>query len=75
MSGAEALAAKVIAVRHATAAVQAGVRLLGNPGLAQDSPLERHFRDIQSAGVHASQEDTALPGIGAEVPAASGASS
>ncbi|WNI14829.1 acyl-CoA dehydrogenase family protein [Actinacidiphila sp. ITFR-21] len=70
VSGAEALAAKVVAVRHVTAAVHTGLRLLGNPGLSQDNPLERHFRDIQSAGVHAPQEDTALLDIGAAVLAA-----
>lgn len=63
--GPEALAAKVVAVRQLQAAVQTGVRLLGNPGLAQADALERHFRDIQSAGVHAPQEDTALLAIGA----------
>lgn len=68
--GAEALAAKVVAVRHVTTAVQTGLRLLGNPGLAQANPLERHFRDIQSAGVHAPQEDTSLLTIGAAVLAA-----
>ncbi|MBM9509593.1 acyl-CoA dehydrogenase family protein [Actinacidiphila acididurans] len=68
--GTEALAAKVVAVRHATTAVQTGLRLLGNPGLSQDNPLERHFRDIQSAGVHAPQEDTALLAIGQAVLAA-----
>ncbi len=62
-----ALAAKVIATRNAVAAVHLALRTLGNPGLSQDAPLERHFRDIQSAGVHAPQEDTALLGIGAAV--------
>jgi alkylation response protein AidB-like acyl-CoA dehydrogenase len=69
--GPEALAAKVVVVRHVTAAVESGLRLLGNPGLSQDNPLERHFRDIQSAGVHAPQEDTALHAIGSAVLAAS----
>lgn len=70
VAGADALAAKVVVVRQINTAVQAGLRLLGNPGLAQDNPLERHFRDIQSAGVHAPQEDTALLNIGAAVLAA-----
>ena len=39
-------------------AVELAVRLLGNPGLARDNPLERHFRDIQCAPVHAPQADT-----------------
>jgi alkylation response protein AidB-like acyl-CoA dehydrogenase len=61
---AEALAARVIANRHAVAAVTLAMRLLGNPGLNRDHPLERHFRDVQSALVHAPQEDVALSAIG-----------
>ncbi|MFJ4689042.1 acyl-CoA dehydrogenase family protein [Streptomyces sp. NPDC088789] len=63
--GLDALASKVVVVRHVTTAVETGLRLLGNPGLARENPLERHFRDIQSAGVHAPGEDAALPLIGA----------
>ncbi|MFC6063927.1 acyl-CoA dehydrogenase family protein [Streptomyces ochraceiscleroticus] len=59
-----ALGARVLADRHATEAVQLAVRLLGNPGLTRDNPLERHFRDIQCAPVHAPQADTALLTIG-----------
>jgi alkylation response protein AidB-like acyl-CoA dehydrogenase len=59
-----ALGARVLADRQVLAAVQTALRLLGNPGLSQDNPLERHFRDIQSAAVHAPQEDTALITIG-----------
>ena len=65
VAGSDALAAKVMVVRQLNAAVQAGVRLLGNSGLAQANPLERHFRDIQSVGVHAPQEDAAVQVIGA----------
>ncbi|MEW1720586.1 acyl-CoA dehydrogenase family protein [Streptomyces sp. NPDC093109] len=61
----QALGTKVLATRHATTAVQTALRLLGNPGLTRDNPLERHFRDIQCAPVHAPQEDTALLAIGA----------
>ncbi|MEU1802767.1 acyl-CoA dehydrogenase family protein [Streptomyces sp. NPDC019937] len=60
-----ALGARVLAGRHATEAVALGLRLLGNPGLSRDNPLERHFRDVQCAPVHAPQEDTALLAIGA----------
>jgi alkylation response protein AidB-like acyl-CoA dehydrogenase len=70
VSGTGALAAKVVVARHATAAVQTAVRLLGNPALARGNPLERHFRDVQSAGVHAPQEDTCLLTIGSAVLAA-----
>ena len=68
--GTVGLGAKVLAVRQATAAVGTAVRLLGNPGLSADLGLERHFRDVQSAGVHAPQEDTALTVIGASALAA-----
>ncbi|MFJ2197913.1 acyl-CoA dehydrogenase family protein [Streptomyces violaceusniger] len=60
-----ALDARVLADRHATEAVTLAVRLLGNPGLSHDNPLERHFRDVQCAPVHAPQEDTALLAVGA----------
>jgi alkylation response protein AidB-like acyl-CoA dehydrogenase len=62
--GTAALGARVLASRHAVAAVTLAVRLLGNPGLSRADPLERHFRDVQSALVHAPQEDTALLVIG-----------
>ncbi|MFC4472693.1 acyl-CoA dehydrogenase family protein [Streptomyces xiangluensis] len=60
----QALGARVLADRHATEAVGLAVRLLGNPGLSRDNPLERHFRDVQCAPVHAPQEDIALLAIG-----------
>jgi alkylation response protein AidB-like acyl-CoA dehydrogenase len=63
----DALAAKVLAVRQTVAAVGLAVKLLGNPGLSRLNPLERHFRDVQSAGVHAPQEDTSLLVIGSAV--------
>jgi alkylation response protein AidB-like acyl-CoA dehydrogenase len=60
----DAAAARLIANRHAVAAVTLATRLLGNPGLSRDNPMERHFRDVQSAQVHAPQEDLALQTIG-----------
>jgi hypothetical protein len=48
--------------------VEPAVRLLGNPGPARGNPLERHFRDIQCAAVHAPQEDLSLPAIGTKAP-------
>ncbi|MGX6601499.1 acyl-CoA dehydrogenase family protein [Micromonosporaceae bacterium Da 78-11] len=70
VTGTEALGARVLAARHAVAAVTLATRLLGNPGLSRDNPLERHFRDVQSALVHAPQEDVALTAIGAAALAA-----
>ncbi|MFJ4628472.1 acyl-CoA dehydrogenase family protein [Streptomyces sp. NPDC088847] len=60
----QALGARVLADRHGVRAVELAVRLLGNPGLARGNPLERHFRDIQCAPVHAPQEDISLLAIG-----------
>lgn len=60
----QALGARVLADRHGVRAVELAVRLLGNPGLSRGNPLERHFRDIQCAPVHAPQEDISLLAIG-----------
>ena len=62
----QALGARVLADRHGVRAVELAVRLLGNPGLARGNPLERHWRDIQCAPVHAPQEDVSLLAIGAK---------
>ncbi|MFI9169932.1 acyl-CoA dehydrogenase family protein [Streptomyces lincolnensis] len=60
----QALGARVLADRHGVRAVELAVRLLGNPGLDRGNPLERHFRDIQCAPVHAPQEDISLLAVG-----------
>ncbi|MFJ8332497.1 acyl-CoA dehydrogenase family protein [Streptomyces sp. NPDC094437] len=60
----QALGARVLADRHGLRAVELAVRLLGNPGLARGNPLERHFRDIQCAPVHAPQADVSLLTVG-----------
>ncbi|MFH8902131.1 acyl-CoA dehydrogenase family protein [Streptomyces coeruleorubidus] len=62
-----ALGARVLADRHSVEAVGLAMRLLGNPGLSRDNPLERHFRDVQCAPVHAPQEDVALLAVGSRV--------
>lgn len=62
-----ALSARVLALRHAQSAVTLATRLLGNPGLSRRSPLERHFRDIQFAAIHAPQDDVVLRQIGTRV--------
>ncbi|MDX2545789.1 acyl-CoA dehydrogenase family protein [Streptomyces sp. WI04-05B] len=66
----QALGARVLADRHGVRAVGLAVRLLGNPGLARGNPLERHFRDIQCAPVHAPQEDISVLAIGTKALAA-----
>jgi alkylation response protein AidB-like acyl-CoA dehydrogenase len=59
-----AQAARILAVRQANAAVALATRLLGNPGLSRRVGLERHFRDIQFAAVHAPQDDIVLRALG-----------
>ena len=39
-------------------AVSKALEVSGNPGLAQDNPLERHYRDALCARVHSPQGDT-----------------
>lgn len=56
--------ARLIVGRQLQEAVGLAVRTLGNPGLAAELGLERHFRDIQSVLVHAPQEDTSLTLLG-----------
>lgn len=56
--------ARLIVGRQLQEAVSLAVRTLGNPGLAAELGLERHFRDIQAVLVHAPQEDTALTMLG-----------
>lgn len=56
--------ARLLAGRQIREAVQLAVRGIGNPGLNADLGLERHFRDIQSVLVHASQEDTSVAILG-----------
>lgn len=58
------LRVRVLAGRQLQQAVQIAVQHLGNPGLSGNWELERHFRNIQSARVHAPQEDTVLALLG-----------
>ncbi|MES2435972.1 MAG: acyl-CoA dehydrogenase family protein [Pseudomonadota bacterium] len=56
--------ARLIVGRQLQEAVGLAVSTLGNPGLAAEFGLERHFRDIQAVLVHAPQEDTSLTLLG-----------
>jgi alkylation response protein AidB-like acyl-CoA dehydrogenase len=47
-------------------AVSKALEIAGNPGLAQDNSLERHYRDVLCARVHTPQADTILIGGGRE---------
>mgnify|MGYP001809627859 FL=1 len=49
---------------NAIAAVSKAVEITGNPGLTRDNPLERHYRDVLCARVHAPQNDMILTTAG-----------
>lgn len=58
------LRARLLAGRQIHQAASLAVQVLGNPGLDPANGLERPFRDIQSALVHAPQSDTVLAILG-----------
>ncbi len=49
---------------NAIAAVEAALRLAGNPGLSRDNALERHYRDVLCARIHTPQDDMAWTAAG-----------
>ncbi|WP_431282825.1 acyl-CoA dehydrogenase family protein [Humitalea sp. 24SJ18S-53] len=63
-SATESGAVKAVLSANALAAVQAAVALAGNHGLDRKNPLERHWRDVQCAGVHVPTEDAAFGAAG-----------
>jgi len=54
----ESLYVKHNVARNALAAVSKALELTGNPGLSQNNPLERHYRDVLCARVHSPQTDS-----------------
>jgi alkylation response protein AidB-like acyl-CoA dehydrogenase len=54
----ESLYVKHNVSRNALAAVSKALELTGNPGLSQNNPLERHYRDVLCARVHSPQTDS-----------------
>ena len=60
----DAGAAKVIGTRAAIGAVEQAVALIGNHGLTQDNPLQRHLRDVLCSRVHTPQDDMVLLAAG-----------
>ncbi|SFE60227.1 Acyl-CoA dehydrogenase [Actinacidiphila alni] len=64
VAAAEAGGAKVLGTRAAISSVEEAVALIGNNGLTQDNPLQRHLRDVLCARVHTPQDDTVLLGTG-----------
>lgn len=51
---------KQVVTENAIAAVGKAVAAIGNPGLSQDNPLERHYRDVLCGRIHTPQGDSAL---------------
>jgi len=60
----DAGAAKVIGTRAAIGAVEQAVALIGNHGLTNDNPLQRHLRDVLCSRVHTPQDDMVLLAAG-----------
>lgn len=58
--------AKQVVTENAIAAVSKAVAAIGNPGLSQDNPLERHYRNVLCGRVHTPQGDNALLAAGRE---------
>jgi len=56
--------AKVIGTRAAIGAVEQAVALIGNHGLTNDNPLQRHLRDVLCSRVHTPQDDMVLLAAG-----------
>lgn len=60
----EAGVIKLTVTSNAIAAVEAAVKITGNPGLSAHNPLERHFRDVLCGRIHSPQDDTVRLGLG-----------
>jgi alkylation response protein AidB-like acyl-CoA dehydrogenase len=55
---------KLLATRAAIGAVEQAVALVGNNGLTHHNPLQRHYRDVLCARVHAPQDDMIVMAAG-----------
>ncbi|MBV1829640.1 acyl-CoA/acyl-ACP dehydrogenase [Komagataeibacter sp. AV436] len=60
----EANLAKYVVTENAIKSVELGLAAIGNPGLSQDNPLERHYRNVLCARIHTPQADVALASAG-----------
>lgn len=58
--------AKQVVTENAITAVSKAVAAIGNPGLSQDNPLERHYRNVLCGRVHTPQGDSAFLAAGRE---------
>mgnify|MGYP000844614552 CR=1 FL=1 len=55
---------KRLVTENAIAAVAQAVEVTGNPGLSQDNPLERHYRNVLCGRIHTPQADAVLEAAG-----------
>ena len=55
---------KRLVTENAITLVSRAVEVTGNPGLSQDNPLERHYRDVLCGRVHTPQADAVLEQAG-----------
>ncbi|MXV35131.1 MULTISPECIES: acyl-CoA dehydrogenase family protein [unclassified Saccharibacter] len=60
----EASQIKRLVTEQAISAVQRAIEVSGNPGLSQDNPLERHYRNVLCGRIHSPQADTVLEKAG-----------
>ncbi|MCG4255218.1 acyl-CoA/acyl-ACP dehydrogenase [Acetobacter senegalensis] len=58
---------KRLVTENAIAAVARAVEVTGNPGLSQDNPLERHYRNVLCGRIHTPQADAVLEAAGRSV--------
>ncbi|MFT9380812.1 acyl-CoA dehydrogenase family protein [Gluconobacter sp. P5B12] len=65
-SDARAGLVKQVVTENAITAVGKAVAAIGNPGLSQDNPLERHYRNVLCGRIHTPQGDSALLAAGRE---------
>lgn len=63
-AAAEASGAKVLGTRAAISSVEQAVALIGNNGLTNANPLQRHLRDVLCSRIHTPQDDTVLLAAG-----------
>ncbi len=55
---------KRLVTENAITTVARAVEVTGNPGLSQDNPLERHYRNVLCGRVHTPQADAVLQSAG-----------
>lgn len=55
---------KYLTTNQSVKAVEIGLNLIGNPGLTQRNPIQRHYRDVLCSRIHTPQDDVILLGAG-----------